>query len=183
MAISFPVCIFPPARFEADKMFAYELNASGEVVREGWIACPGIGIVPALLGPDGAFYFARVEGMDGTGITLYRSELVAEELEPVLEALRVVDLDLPNHLPAFFADVPPPSVIWHDSQAAMIGYAAYSYDSGGTLVQNGVAYCSTPSGLQSIAAVEESAWRVANWFAAVEFDDGAFSTFAWGVAT
>lgn len=182
MANPYPVCIFPQARFEPEKMFVYELDINGEVAREGWVACPGTGHVPGMLGPDGLFYFSKVEGGEGSGITLYRSALVPEEQTPALEVLRVVDLTLPTHLESFSANVTAPSIIWLDSQAAMIGFASYTYASAGSTVQNGVAYCSTPLGLQSVAAIEPTAWRSFDWFAAVEFDDGSYSTYSAGVA-
>ncbi len=182
MANPYPVCIFPQARFESAKMFVYELDINGDVAREGWIACPGAGHVPGMLGPDGLFYFSKVEGFDGAGITLYRSALVPEEQTPELEVLRVVDLSLPTHLPSFSSDVPEPSIIWLDSQAAMIGYASYTYISDSSVVQNGTAYCSTPFGLNAISAIEPTAWRSQRWAAAVEFDDGSYSTFNTWVA-
>lgn len=184
MTIPYPVVIFPPELFDASKMYVFEIDTAGQVARNGWIACPGMGAMPALVGPDGAFYFSRVEGVSGVGITLYRSEIVADEAEPTLETMRVVDLELPTHLPSFDANVPPPSVIWLDNQAAMIGYAAYTYYSPGDgTVENRVAYCSTPEGMQSLAENGGAAWQAPIWQAAVEFGDGAFSTFAWGIAT
>lgn len=182
MASPYSVCVFPPDRFEPNRMYVHVLDTNNETSREGWIACPGIAVVPKLVGPDGLFYFATVEGVNGADIVLYRSALVAEDQTPELETLRTIDIGLPTDLPSFSANVPDPSVIWLDGQAALLGYASYTYKSGPSTIQNGTVYSSTPAGVQSISEIEPTAWRAFNWLAAVEFDDGSYSTFSAGVA-
>lgn len=181
IATPFPVCIFPPELAEASKLYVYQKDAAGHVEKQGWIAKPGSSDVPDMLGPDGAFYYASVEGADGQGITLFRTERVDDDLVPVLESRIVADLDLPTGMAGFMLQEVVAWPIWLNGQAAMMGSAAYQYDVGPGWEYVGVVFTATPMGL-TVHSENTSYDGQAFLFATVDFDDGSFASFDWMLA-
>lgn len=177
--VPLPVCVVPPARVMTEKMYVF-LLVDGEW-QEGWIARP-TGVLDLFIGADQKFYFSKVTGNDGAGISLYRSEIVAEDQEPTLETIRVSDIDLPTHLNEFASSFSRPNIIWTDQAAALIGVGNYSYNSGGT-VNNGVVFSAGPTGTQSVAEIFEGASPFGLFNLAIEFEDGSFATCDWGVTS
>lgn len=181
VATPFPVCVFPFDLVEPGKLYVFQKDAAGVVVSQGWIAKPGSRDVPDMLAPDGAFYYSAVDGLDGQGLTLYRTELVDDDQEPVLESRFVIDLDLPTGLAGFMLlglDLRP---IWLNGQAAMIGAASYQYDVGPGREYVGVVFTVTPAGL-TVHSENKAYEDLAFLFATVDFEDGSFASFDWSLA-
>lgn len=172
----FPVCVIPPGRVMAERFYVFWWN--GEVWQEGWVARPEW-MQEFVIGADGGFYFARIEGADGSGITLYRSS-IAES--PVLETVQVSNIDLPTDLDDFASNFGAPHVVLQGQQAAIIGVGQYSYTGEGT-VSNGVVYSASSLGVQSFAEVYEDGRQFGLLNAAIEFEDGSFAACEWGITS
>lgn len=166
---------FSAERGTYNKRFVFAKDASGTVTREGWIATNGS--LPALMGPDGAFYSAAVEGVNGAGITLYRAEIFEDMADVVLETVSVVDLGLPVDLPEFACSVAAPALIWFEGQAALLGFAEYSYQTPTPeYIVVGTIYSSTFAGT---SVLSQDGTERGLLTAAIGFDDGTFASFDW----
>lgn len=181
IATPFPTCVFPPEMVEPGKLYVFQKDAAGVVEEQGWIAKPGSMDVPALLGADGAFYYAVVEGMDGNGITLYRTVRVDDDQEPVLESMLVIDLDLPTDLADFSLLQVLIRPIWLNGQGAIMGSAAYQYDAGPATQYVGLVFTATPAG-STVFSDNTTYDTAASLFATVDFEDGSYATFDWMLA-
>lgn len=182
MLIPFITCVFPPFLALPEQLWVVELGVDGGILREGWIARPRPWLYPTLRDSEGAYYFTDTEGTNGNGLRVIRAELVGVDDSPVAAIFKEINLVLPTHLPSFVARIGSPLAVISQGQVSMVGCVGYSYSSPGGAVNVGVAFSDSSSGqISNSRNINQSPEWLNIWNASVEFSDGTFAAYDWGL--